>query len=126
MQNHKKNILIAITALFLVALSGALKAQNSTSIHGQVLDEFTKAPVSNANLEVLGTKIGDAADSSGIYKLDNLIAGTYFIRVSRIGYKPKIIEKVNLKSGENKRLDIYLSSTTLKLEKVEVEAERLW
>lgn len=125
MLNHRKNIFFIIL-LLLTAFAGALKAQNTASIHGQVFDEFTKAPISNANLEVLGTKIGDAADSSGVYSLNKLIAGTYFIRISCIGYTPKIIERVALKSGENKRLDIYLSSTTLKLESVEVEAERLW
>jgi len=121
---QSKNIFIT-ALLLLVVSSSTIRAQTTTSIKGRVIDNFTKTHIPHVNVEVMGTTIGDEADSTGNYELKNLIAGTYYIKASRIGYKEKI-KKVVLHSGESKIFDIYLSSKTLRLKSVEVKAERLW
>nr|NIR49452.1 TonB-dependent receptor [candidate division KSB1 bacterium]NIR68344.1 TonB-dependent receptor [candidate division KSB1 bacterium]NIS24927.1 TonB-dependent receptor [candidate division KSB1 bacterium]NIT71803.1 TonB-dependent receptor [candidate division KSB1 bacterium]NIU25541.1 TonB-dependent receptor [candidate division KSB1 bacterium] len=116
-----------LTGLLLASLfSITTLAQNSTSIHGTVFDKASGEPLPSTNVIVMGTTIGDEADSTGSYQLNRLIKGTYFIKATRIGYKPKIVKNVELRSGETKRMDIHLKSTTLKMKEVAVEAERLW
>lgn len=88
-------------------------AQKAT-IKGKVTDQQTKEPVPFLNVSVEGTSIGTATDFEGNYEL-SLDAGTYNIIFSSVDYG-KIKEKVVLKAGENKRLDLFLELKAVEIE----------
>ena len=72
-------ILILFSALFI-----SLKAQYF-SVSGEVTDVETNAPLSFANIRVMNSNLGTAANSEGQFEL-KLKPGNYFLISSYIGY----------------------------------------
>jgi hypothetical protein len=126
MVNSIKSLFV-ITLLFLtVTHETILNAQNSASIKGVVIDKQSERPIPDANIELLGTNIGDVADSSGSYDLQDLSPGTYTIRASRIGFKPQVVDSIVLSKAETRVVNFSLTPMPVKLRSVKIEAERLW
>ena len=77
------------TALWIIICwTGFLLAQSSSglSIRGRIYDFETNQGLGDANVEILGTPFGVAADSRGDFHL-RLKPGSYSIRVSMMGYQ---------------------------------------
>jgi len=55
-------------------------------ISGQVVDQQSRAPVSGANVNLIGTRLRTATDSAGRFSQTSLGAGTYILEVRAIGY----------------------------------------
>ncbi|MFQ6116331.1 MAG: carboxypeptidase regulatory-like domain-containing protein, partial [bacterium] len=133
MKNVEKILRLRLKSLFLFTVLllsvpnlPILNAQNPASIRGKVIDDESKTPMANTNIELLGTSIGDVTDSSGAYLLPQLPAGTYSIMASRIGFEPKVMRNIVLTAGETRVVNIALTPVILKMREVEIEAERLW
>lgn len=105
----KFTLILGFTGSFLI---GAM-AQKAT-IKGKVIDEQTKEPVPFLNVAVEGTSQGTATDFEGNYEL-LLDAGTYTIVFSSVDYG-KVKEKVTLKPGEVKKLDLFLELKAVEIE----------
>jgi len=57
---------------------------------GQVSDASTGEPLAGSNIFVIGTEYGAIADVFGRFKIEDLPAGTYPVRISLIGYEDKV------------------------------------
>jgi hypothetical protein len=55
-------------------------------------------------------------DKNGAYRNANLFSGTYTIQVEAEGYKPYSRSSLNLKTDETRKVNITLSSNTVKAE----------
>lgn len=66
-------------------------------LKGKVLDADTKEPIPFANVIVANTKNAAVTDFDGNYKLKFSASGKFDIKVSYIGYKPKILAISKLK-----------------------------
>lgn len=78
-----------LLAVFLgVALipAGAV-AQERGSITGQLLDQSTGQPLVNAQVTVVGTRLGTLSNQQGRFLIAGVEAGTYTIEVALLGYK---------------------------------------
>jgi hypothetical protein len=64
----------------------ALPAPTHGGIAGQVVDQQSRAPVSGANVNLIGTRLRTATDSAGRFSQTRLSAGTYILEVRAIGY----------------------------------------
>ncbi len=93
-------------------ITGAV-AQKAT-IKGKVTDEQTKEPVPFLNVTIEGTNQGTATDFEGNYEL-TLDPGSYTIIFSSVDYG-KVKEKVTLKAGEVKKLDLFLELKAVEIE----------
>src|SRR3989338_8516641 len=62
------------------------------SLQGLVADSLSNTPLIGANVYLVGTALGAATDREGEYRIARIPAGTYRLRVSYIGFKPKEIE----------------------------------
>jgi len=71
--------------LFIFILPTFLAAQTGT-IKGKVTEAETGDPLPGANVSIVGTPMGAAADIDGEFTISNVPPGTYDIRVSFIGY----------------------------------------
>ncbi len=80
----KRSLTGFIVLLFLPSL---LLAQGS--IHGSVTDSTTHDVLVGANVHLVGTAFGGVTDLEGKYKVTNIPAGTYRLRVSYVGYKSR-------------------------------------
>jgi iron complex outermembrane receptor protein len=112
-----------VRAVLLVALvPGALAAQ-AGRISGTVTDS-TKAPLVGAQVGVVGTRLGAVTDASGKFTISGLNAGTYEVRVQRIGQRMQSVTGITVRSGEDTRVDVTLARAPLALAGVVVSASR--
>ena len=97
---------------------------NAGVIKGRVIDSKTSDPLIGANLILAETAgIGAASDYKGYYRIDNVPAGEYTLKVTFIGYQPVEI-KISLKADETIVRDIEMVyGGALKGEEVVVTAQ---
>ncbi|MCU0444423.1 MAG: TonB-dependent receptor [Microscillaceae bacterium] len=117
------NKFLFIFCFFLFLLPISVFAQTGT-IQGQIIDTTANEGVIGANVVIKGTTIGSSTDIEGKYLIPNVVAGTYTIVVSSIGYRAKEIEGVVVQAGKAITLNVKLSEDAKQLEDVVVQAER--
>jgi len=110
-------LLLMTTVLELLSLEKG-QAQNPTSftVYGTVIDSATQKPINGAAIFLREVRIGSYTDKNGFYGLA-APNGQYTLRVSYLGYLPKII---NVKLDQNQILDISLSKDIQLLQEVVV------
>ncbi|MFA3782758.1 TonB-dependent receptor domain-containing protein [Melioribacteraceae bacterium 4301-Me] len=86
------------------------------TIKGKIIDR-TGAPVPFANVIIMGTQIGTAANANGEYEIMNVPVGKVTVKVSAVGYKSES-QQVTLQTGETKVLDFTLLPDILQLNEI--------
>jgi hypothetical protein len=109
--------------LFLSVSSFASFSQQSATVYGRVTDDYGKS-IELVNVALLGFTEGDITDAKGNYELKIPADTTVIIAFSFVGYKA-LNQRVRLRSGERKRLDIDLNSVVTELPTSEVRDQRL-
>jgi len=113
---------IIVTLLLTLSVPVLVFAQNGT-ISGKVTDQETGAPLAGANVSIVGTSMGAAADIEGKYSIDNVPPGTYQVRASFIGYQ-QTMASVNVVVGETATLNFDLNAEAIKLSEIVTEVSR--
>jgi len=107
----------------LVALPVLIFAQANGKIAGKVTST-TGAPLSGANVVIVGTSYGAAADADGHYFIYDVPAGKYTVRFQYIGYSTTEVSNLDIFSGLTTEHDQSLAVETIAGEMVTVVAER--
>ena len=122
----KKFLPVLMMSQFFLFLNSYNAFPGSTaSLSGRIISSETQRPLKGANVVIKDTDLGAATDDSGYYSIRSIPAGFYTIQISHIGYQSHEAN-VHLNQDANKRLDFELIPTIVKLNSVEIEAERLW
>lgn len=80
--------MVFISGFFCLILNGIVLGQPSTySISGTVLEQETNEPLAGAQVFLIGTTIGIAANSDGSFILKNIPSGIFELSVSFLGYE---------------------------------------
>ena len=101
-------------------------AQSQTRISGVVVEQETQLPVESVNIGLYlasdSSQVATAStDSTGSFQLSAVNNGTYYIRLSLLGYNSKIIPDVVVKTGAPLQLGtISLTVSTILLGDVSV------
>jgi TonB-linked SusC/RagA family outer membrane protein len=105
--------------LFLAILMGTWGgfAQNGI-VTGKVTDN-QNAPVIGANVVLMGTTIGAAADVDGKYVINKVPSGKFEIRASSLGFKP-FSQIVELKNNQTTTLNFVLEPDVMNMEELVV------
>ncbi len=119
---HVKNWLFIILFLFIIIGFGLSFAQTTGKIAGTVVDKDTGEPLIGANVMLLHTSSGTAADANGQYFIINIPPGTYDIQARMIGYTPVKMENVRVSVNSTTNLKFELKKTVLQGEAVVVTA----
>ena len=113
-----KNLLIVLLFVPMLAL-----AQNSATISGVITDVNSSALIEGADVVIL-PNTGNVTNYKGKYKITNLAAGTYEIKISHVGYQP-INTKITLKNGVDNVKNFSLKIDIRDLLAVEIRDDKI-
>ena len=129
----KKNFLIMLKNIVslrffflnvLLIISGVIFAQNDNSLKGFVYEKTTGEPVMFANVYFKGTTLGSTTDINGYFNITRIPDGTYNLLVTMMGYDT-ISENLSFKGNMTINKKYYLEEASIKLEAVNVTAEKV-
>ena len=104
------------------AFVSSLVAQGPVgTISGRVVDKATNQPVGEAQVSLAGTVRGARTTDNGEYRIAGVPAGTYTIRVVRIGYSQDT-RSITVSSGQNTVADFVIGQAAVQIDQVVVTA----
>jgi len=117
--------LISTFSILLIFLSSSLTVGQETwgAVEGRISDRETGKRLSNVNVIIEGTNLGDVSDQNGHYLIMRIPTGRRTLVVKLIGYK-EFRKGIRIQDGKVERVDVKLDSTVLKGDAVIVEGER--
>jgi len=115
---------ILVILFFAFAFSKIATAGTTGKIAGKILEASTGEPLIGANILLIGTHYGGAADIDGNYYILNIPPGVYSIKASSIGFSPKTIQNVRVSVDQTTRINIELGEETIEFQDVVISAER--
>ncbi len=98
-------------------------AQSTVKIRGTV-QSVDGMPLEGANVIIVGTGVGTAADNLGYFEIENLFAGEYTLQASYIGFKTKLKENIIVFKDMAVTVNFTLKPKVIQMEQIAVEAER--
>lgn len=110
-----------LTTLLLVMAANVALAQ-SGRIVGSILEAGTNEPLTGATVIIQGTTQGAAADIDGNYRILNVRPGTYTLEFRFIGYRPYIVEGVQVRTDLNTEVNAVMTSETVVGQEIIVQA----
>ncbi|MEM1056446.1 MAG: TonB-dependent receptor [Bacteroidota bacterium] len=117
--------LASVVALcFFVTLLTAPSFAQSGKISGRVTDAGSGEPIPGANVIVVETGRGSAADLDGYYTILGVTPGTVTLRVTSVGFAEQRVEGVDVNIGQTATVNIRLREEDLGIETVVVQAQR--
>ena len=116
--------LAAAALVALVAGAPSVAAQAGTGrLVGSVTDS-ARTPIANARITVVGTNRGALSGADGRYVVGGIPAGTYVVRVQRVGDLARTFPAVTIAAGGTATLDAVLARASTQLQSVVVSASR--
>ncbi|HZK77420.1 MAG TPA: TonB-dependent receptor, partial [Gemmatimonadaceae bacterium] len=112
-----------LSVLLLVAAAPSNASAQTGRISGTVTDS-SHAALAGTQVTVVGTRMNAVSDGSGHYSISGVPAGTYDVRIQRIGQRARVIPSVVVKAGEDTRVDAALATVPLSLGGMVVSASR--
>ena len=111
-------IIAGVVALALAAAPLAAQAPTGT-VQGRVLQSGTRAPLTGAEVSIVGTRLGAMSKDDGTYSIAGVPAGTHRVRVRLIGYAPNELP-VAVADGASATVDCVLATSAVQLDQVVV------
>ncbi len=97
--------------ILLLSLLFTVSAQVGTGkLAGKITDAETGEPLIGANVVILNTTLGAAADLEGNYFILNITPGTYEVQFSYVGYGSKTLQEVRIVPGITYELNTTLTA----------------
>ncbi len=106
--------------LLLFLTSGLLTAQQSTSVHGKVIDDRTNEPLAYATVQLPDVKAGTRTDIAGNFLIES-DQPTTVLRVAYVGYTT---QNIKIRSGEHSEITVRLMDETVNLREVEIRPDK--
>lgn len=114
---------VAVSGLFLATTvfgAGALSAQQTGAVTGQVTAEGTGRPLGGAQVAFVDLNIGMLTNNSdGRFLVASVPVGTHEITVTYIGYRT-VREQVTVQAGQTSEVDVRLASAAIGLDEIVV------
>lgn len=110
-----------------VSLTAAQLSAQSGILSGKVTDAASGKSLENAQVQVqagAAPSFGAVSGADGVYRVNNLPAGTYTLTVRRLGYVPRTLAAQNVRAGTTTTADIVLTAQAVELNQTVVTASR--
>jgi len=109
--------------VLILFLQICIQAGVTGKLAGKVTDATTGEALVGANVMIIGTTLGSAADLDGNYAILNIPPGIYSVKVSYLGYQPNILNEVRIVVDQTTLIDFRLIGETIKVDEVVVTAK---
>jgi iron complex outermembrane receptor protein len=111
-----------------LAATAPLAAQTTSTLQGTVMERGGGAPIADVRI-VARSQLGNVlrtavTNGSGAYQIGGMPAGRYTIEASRFGYAPATASGIEMRPGENLRLDLELAVVALQADEILVAGTR--
>jgi len=113
-----------VTVLCLLAAPVFLLAGTTGKIKGKVSDRESGEPLAGANVQIVGTTMGAAADLNGEFVILNVPAGLFAVKASFIGYQDVTIENIRVNADLTREVNFKLATTLIEVGAISIIAER--
>jgi len=122
----------SILVLFVFMGSQLIYGQKGQSIEGQIIDKENQNPVAFANVALYNQNDsslvkGAVSDDKGRFSIADINPSKYYLKVSYVGYKGKLIDGINLSTNKKKYNigNINISPADKALDEVVIKEDRL-
>jgi len=118
-------------ALFIFIIFTATSYSQNQTFTGSVIDSNNASPVSFTNIKLISDAPLDAkiyetsSDLTGKFKFSDLLAGTYKLIVSRLGYRRCIIDSILISSVKENNINIFLAPADVEIDRINVTASKI-
>ncbi len=112
---------------YLIVLSSLLAVSSQLTAQGTIRGAVTEAdqrPVSDAIVHLSGTTLGARSDSSGLFRVLRVPAGSYTVRVAKIGFGPESATVV-VQNGATVTQTFSLHALVTELTSITITSKRL-
>jgi hypothetical protein len=109
-----------LTAAFPVE---SLWCQKAGQLTGRVYDQSTGENLIGVNVVIVGTPLGATTDLDGKYLIKKISSDSVDIRISGVGYSPKLIKHLAIAADHVNELNVSLTPESYNVGEVVVEAE---
>lgn len=126
---RRRCIFFAVFFLFSFAMlcgNGDLiaKSKGNGRILGFVFDNADDSPLGYVNVYLEKTKWGTTTNERGFFDISSIPPGKYNVIVRMMGYAPLTIRGVNIRGGKIKIIKVKMTRQVLKLQGVNITADR--
>jgi TonB-linked SusC/RagA family outer membrane protein len=104
--------------LLATATAASSQAQGTGRITGTVTDSAAARGLPNAQVRVVGTRLGAQTDDEGRFTITGVAAGTYTVEARRLGYRPASARNVVVTEGATATANLTMTAAPLTLEAV--------
>lgn len=113
MRSNKVGLIVRMFLPVILLIGAELQAGTTGKIKGRILEAETGLALPGANVMVLGTANGAAADGDGYYVILNVAPGRYSLSATMIGYTGQRINDVAVQTDFTTPQDFFLTPTVL-------------
>ncbi len=106
--------------LLLLPITLTSLAQSTGLLTGVVKNKKTQEPIPGATIALEGTALGTASDADGSFRLADIPAKTYNVKVQAVSYNPQTLYNIVITSGNAQVLTIEMEENNLQLDEVVV------
>jgi outer membrane receptor for ferrienterochelin and colicins len=111
------------SVILLAAATPSAAAAQTGRVSGTVTDS-ARAALPGTQVTVVGTRYSGVTDPSGRFSISGIPAGTYDIRIQRLGQRAQVVNGVVVTAGGDTPVNVSLASVPLSLGGVVVSASR--
>jgi hypothetical protein len=120
---HAHLPVVLLACLFALTACSRAFADTKGKLTGRIVDAKNQ-PVLGANVQVVGTTLGAAADADGYFLILNVPVGSYTARVSAVGYQTNLVKEVRLSAGQTTTLNVTIAESVISMGEVTSVAEK--
>ncbi len=115
-------VLFGLILLALAPRVAPAQAAISRLVIAGTIEDSVGTPVSDVRIAVIGTDVQAVSDAKGRFRLPELRAGSYVLRMRRLGYEPFLVP-IDLPLADDSPLSIELREAPTDLAPVTVKAD---
>ena len=109
--------------LALAFFASPLSAQEVGNIQGRVTDAASGAPIVGAQVNIVGTRLGNITNNDGFYFINSVPAGLHDITAQYIGFQTVTVRQQRVLAGQRLTQNFQLAQSAVEIAALEVIGE---